>query len=63
VINFGNDRLMHRHGDQWVEMKPVSSSHSPDEQDPERRLIRGEQVYRCEGCDEEMQVVLKGAPG
>lgn len=54
---------MHRHGNDWVEMKPVSSPHSPDAQDPERRLIHGEQVYRCVGCDEEMQIVPKRPAG
>jgi hypothetical protein len=54
---------MHRHGDEWVEMKPVDSPHSPDAADPERQMIRGEQVFRCTGCDEEMQLAPKGAPG
>jgi len=52
------DRLMHRHEDEWLEMKPVEP-HSPAELDPERRLLRGERIYRCTGCDEEMQVVPK----
>lgn len=63
MLNYDMDRLMHRHGDDWVEMKPVGGPHSPDEQDAERRLNRGEQVYRCVGCDEEMQVVRKDSPG
>lgn len=63
MIDLGNDRFMHRHGNDWVEMKPVSSPHSPDAQDPERRLIHGEQVYRCVGCDEEMQIVPKRPAG
>jgi len=56
VFNLDMDRLMHRHGDDWMEMTPVAD-HSPDARDPERRLLRGERVYRCSGCDEEMAVV------
>jgi hypothetical protein len=55
-------RLMHRHGDEWVEMTPVAD-HSPDSRDPERRLLRGEQVYRCSSCDEEIQFTAPDAPG
>ncbi len=54
VLNLDMARLMHRHGDEWVEMSPVAD-HSPDARDPERRLLQGVQVYRCKGCDEEMQ--------
>jgi len=63
LFNFEMDRPMHRHGDEWVEMKPVGSQHTPDDHDPERQMIRGEQVYRCIGCDEEMQIAPKGSPG
>ena len=55
-------RLMHRHGDEWVEMTPVAD-HSPDARDPERRLLRGEQVFRCSGCDEEMQFKMTDSAG
>jgi len=55
------DRLMHRHGDEWKEMTPVAD-HSPDARDPERRLLRGERLYRCSGCDAEMAVVPPDAP-
>jgi len=47
---------MHRHGDRWLEMIP-GADHSPDARDPERRMLRGERVYRCEGCDEEVRIV------
>lgn len=58
MFNLEMDRLMHRHGDEWLEMTPVADR-SPDARDPERRLLRGERVYRCTGCDEEIQVVPK----
>jgi hypothetical protein len=54
VLNFQAARILHRHGDEWVEMSPVGE-HSPDSNDPERRLVHGAQVYRCESCDEEIQ--------
>ena len=56
VLNFQAARLMHRHDDEWVEMSPVAG--------PLRRLPRpratarptAPSLYRCEGCDEEIQV-------
>jgi hypothetical protein len=54
VLNFQAARLMHRHDEEWVEMSPVAD-HSADSHDPERRLVHGAQVYRCPGCDEEIQ--------
>jgi hypothetical protein len=63
VFNFLMDRPMHRHGDEWVEMEPVGSPHSPDDRDPERQMIRGEQIFRCIECDEEIRIVPKGSPG
>jgi len=62
VLNLDMARLMHRHGDEWVEMTPVAD-HSPDARDPERRLLRGEQVFRCSGCDEEMQFKMTDSAG
>lgn len=56
------DRLMHRHGDEWKEMTPVTAPHSPDAGDPERQLLRSQIVYRCTECDEEMAVVPPEAP-
>ena len=55
MFNIDVARVMHRHGDEWAEMSPVAD-HSPDARDPERRLIAGARVYRCGGCDEEVQV-------
>jgi len=65
VFNLNMDRLMHRHGNDWVEMKPVNAPLSPDDEDPERLMLReaGERVYRCTGCDDEMRVVSARPPG
>jgi hypothetical protein len=53
VLNF--ETIMHRHGNDWVEMRPVDA-HSPDARDPERELLRGERLFRCSACDEEIQI-------
>lgn len=58
-VDFG--RLMHRHGDEWVPMLPTGEGHAPDPTDPERRILRGEQIYRCEGCEEEIRIERSGA--
>jgi hypothetical protein len=62
VLNFQAARLMHRHDKEWVEMTPVAAPHSPDALDPERRLLHGGQVYRCVGCDDEIQVAMPEGP-
>ena len=55
MLNFQARGLMHRHADRWVPMSEVA--HSPDAIDPERAMLRGEQVmFRCEECDEEVAV-------
>ena len=56
MLNIDLARVMHRHGDRWLEMSPAED-HSPDPRDPERRMLRGEQIFRCQGCDEEIRIV------
>lgn len=55
MLNIDMARLMHRHGDEWVEMTPVAD-HSPDSRDPERKLLAGQRAYRCDACDEEISI-------
>ena len=55
MLNFQAARILHRHGDKWVELSPVADR-SPDPRDPERRLLHDAQVYRCNDCAEEIQV-------
>jgi hypothetical protein len=57
VFNIDVARLMHRHGDEWVEMSPVADR-SPDAHDPERKLLAGMRAYRCDACDEEIAIRL-----
>ncbi len=62
MLNVGMAQMLHRHGDDWAEMKPVDA-HSPDQRDPERQLLHGEQLYRCESCDEEVRYTPPPAGG
>ena len=62
VFNIDVARLMHRHGDEWVEMSPVADR-SPDPRDPERKLLAGQRAYRCDACDEEIQVTTEDPAG
>ena len=52
--------LLHRHGDEWRELREVRHA-SPDESDIERRLLRGERVFRCAECDLEIIAVPPGS--
>ena len=62
MLNFETNRIMHRHGDDWVEMRPVDA-HSPDARDPERELLPGKRIFRCSACDEEIQVKVEDRTG
>ena len=51
-------RINHRHGDgTWAEMTEVRAHHDPAEHDPERGWGRG-RIFRCQGCDESVSVVV-----
>ena len=62
MLNFETSRIMHRHGNDWVEMRAVEA-HSPDARDPERALLHGERLFRCSACDEEIQVKVEDRAG
>ena len=62
MFNIDVARLMHRHGDEWVEMSPVADR-SPDSHDIERKLLAGERAYRCDSCDEEVALMLPEPAG
>ncbi|HYM53281.1 MAG TPA: hypothetical protein VEW45_07390 [Candidatus Dormibacteraeota bacterium] len=57
MLNFETNAmaLMHRHGEDWAPMEEVE--HSAVDHDPERRLLRGERVFRCKTCDDEIRIV------
>jgi hypothetical protein len=62
VLNFETSRIMHRHGEDWVEMR-AADAHSPDRRDPERELLHGARIFRCSACDEEIQVQVDDRAG
>ena len=55
LIRIDEIRLLHRHGDEWDEMRPAH--HSPAELDIERQLIKGGRVFECTSCDSQFRVV------
>ena len=62
MLNIELARIMHRHGDEWVEMSPVADR-TPDSHDPERMLLAGGHAYRCDSCDEEISIMLPEPAG
>jgi hypothetical protein len=55
LLGFDQLTLLHRHGDEWLPMEEVKPS-SVDDLDPERRLLRGERVFRCTACEDEVRI-------
>jgi hypothetical protein len=55
VLGFDALTLLHRHGDEWVPMEEVKPA-SVDDLDPERRMLRGERVFRCTACEDEVRI-------
>jgi hypothetical protein len=47
-------RLLHRHGDEWHEMRPAH--HAPADHDVERQLVKGGQLFLCTSCDAQFRV-------
>lgn len=55
MFNLETQQLLHRHGKDWYPMDPVLPEHTnPDDHDIERRVLRGQKVFRCVSCDEEI---------
>jgi hypothetical protein len=52
-------RLLHRHGDQWSDMRPAH--HAPADHDIERELVKGARVFECGTC--EMRFRVEDASG
>jgi hypothetical protein len=50
VFQFEQMALLHRHEGEWQELREVRHA-SVDDDDLERRLLRGERLYRCTECD------------
>jgi hypothetical protein len=57
MLGFDALTLLHRHGDEWLPMDEVKNPHpSAADYDPERRLLRGERVFRCSACEDEVRI-------
>jgi hypothetical protein len=55
VISVNQLQLLHRHGDDWAPLR--QAEHTPDDHDLERRLLRGDKLFKCAECDLEILVV------
>jgi hypothetical protein len=55
VLPIDEVRLLHRHGDEWREMRPAH--HDPAEHDIERQILKGGRLFRCTSCDLQFRVV------
>ena len=56
MIQLNQLEMLHRHGDDWAPLKPEEHS-TPSDHDVERRLLRGDKLYKCTECDLEILVV------
>lgn len=56
MFNFEQMALLHRHENEWRELREVRHA-SPDDDDLERRLLRGEKLFRCTECELEIIAV------
>ncbi len=56
-MEFGEFRLLHSHGDEWVELR--REHHDATEHDFERQLGKGSAVFKCPTCPEQVVVVPK----
>jgi hypothetical protein len=56
VIPISQLEMLHRHGDEWKPLEEVGH-HSASDHDLERRLLRGDKLFRCADCDLEILVV------
>jgi hypothetical protein len=51
-------RFEHSHGkDDWHRMHEVTSAHDSAASDPERKWDRGDRIFRCDSCAEEIRIV------
>jgi len=61
LFSFEQMALLHRHEDEWREMHEVQAPHpAVGDDDVERRLLRGEKLYRCDECDLEIMAAPPG---
>jgi hypothetical protein len=56
VFSFEQMALLHRHAGEWEELREAPHA-SPEDDDIERRLLRGGRLFRCTECDLEIIAV------
>ncbi len=56
MFNLDQLALLHRHEGEWRELREVQHA-SPEDEDLERRLLRGERLFRCAECELEILAV------
>jgi len=56
VIQLSQLEMLHRHGDEWAPLEQAEHT-SPADHDIERRMLRGEKLFKCAECDLEILVV------
>lgn len=60
MFNFEQMALLHRHEGEWRELREERHP-SPDDDDLERRLLRGEKLFKCTECELEILAVPRGS--
>jgi hypothetical protein len=55
VIPLTSATLLHRHGGDWLPLQPAE--HSSADHDVERRLLKGDKLFKCTECDLEILLV------
>jgi hypothetical protein len=56
VIQLSQLEMLHRHGSEWAPLEQTEHL-SPVDHDIERRLLRGDKLFKCTECDLEILVV------
>jgi hypothetical protein len=56
VIQLSQLEMLHRHGNDWAPLEQAEHT-TPDDHDIERRLLRGDKLFKCSECDLEILVV------
>lgn len=54
MFSFEQMALLHRHENEWRELREAPHHTSSSDEDVERRLLRGEKLFRCDECDLEV---------
>lgn len=60
MIQLSQLEMLHRHGNDWVPLEQVVEHNTPADHDMERRLLRGDKLFKCTECELEILVVPPG---